>query len=237
MGGRDDPGRVGVRLRQAVLVSADLEGALRRLSETLRLGAPFRDPAVAHFGLRNAVCALGDDFLEVVAPARGGTAAGRQLERRGEGGYMVLFQVDDLEGARARADALGVRTVWRIDLQDISASHLHPSDLGGAIVSLDRPEPPESWRWGGPEWTGRAGRGAAGRLVGVTLRVPEPEATAERWARVLGLDPGPVLALDGDQHVAFETGDEGLSRIAVEVPDPPTEVARFGAAWLDVAPA
>jgi hypothetical protein len=231
-----EPSRAGVHLRQAVLVCAELEPTVGRLREALGLGEPFSDPGVAHFGLRNAVCALGDDFLEVVAPARPGTAAGRHLERRGEGGYMALFQVDDLEAARARAEALGVRTVWWIDLPDISASHLHPSDLGGTIVSLDRPDPPESWRWGGPAWTGRAGRGAPGRLAGVTIRVAEPETVAERWAQVLGVPPAPVLALDGGQHVAFEAGDEGLARIAVEIPDRRAEALAFGAARVDVAP-
>ena len=36
----------------------------------------------AYFGLRNAVFALGDTFLEVVCPQRPDTAAGRLLDRR-----------------------------------------------------------------------------------------------------------------------------------------------------------
>jgi hypothetical protein len=214
-----------------VLVVHDLEPACERLRAALGLGEPFRDPGVGPFGLHNVVCALGEDFLEIVSPTQDGTAAGRHLERRGEGGYMLIFQLDDLAGARARAQALGVRTVWSIDIDDISASHLHPADLGGTIVSIDRPLPPDSWRWGGPDWIGHADEGAPGRLAGVTVRVPDPSSVAARWAEVLGLKPdGTTLRLDRDQHVAFEPGDEGLAEIAVELPGGAAEPLAVGAA-------
>jgi hypothetical protein len=221
----------GVRLRQAVLVARDLQPAYERLRDALGLGEPFRDPGVGAFGLHNVVCALGQDFLEIVSPIQDGTAAGRHLERRGEGGYMLIFQLDDLASARQRARALGVRTVWSIDIDDISASHLHPADLGGTIVSIDRPLPPESWRWGGPDWIGHAGQGAPGRLAGVTVRVPDPDPIAARWAAVLGLEPdGTTLRLDRDQHVAFERGEEGLTEIAVELPGRAAQPLAFGTA-------
>src|SRR5436309_2657557 len=177
-----------VRLRQAVLVAADLDAVSDRLRDELGLRDPFADPGVAEFGLRNAVFALGDTFLEVVSPVKEGTAAGRHLERHGgDGGYMVIFQVDDLDAARERVRRLGIRVVWQIDLPDISGTHLHPADMRGAIVSLDRPYPPRSWRWGGPAWTGRVGNGAPGRVVGVTVDVVEPDVISKRWSTVLAI--------------------------------------------------
>jgi hypothetical protein len=171
---------------------------------------------VGLFGLRNAVFALGDSFLEIVSPVRDGTAAGRYLERRGgDGGYMVMFQVDDLSGARTRAAELGIRVVWQIDLPDIAASHLHPADTRGAIVSLDRPDPPESWRWGGPDWTGRAGAGAPGRLEGATVAVTEPGAVAERWGSLLGADP---RAASVEFAEAASEREEGLVEVRVALP-------------------
>ena len=221
----------GVRLRQAVLVARDLEPSYERLRDALGLGEPFRDPGVGAFGLHNVVCALGEDFLEIVSPTQEGTAAGRHLERRGEGGYMLIFQLDDLAGARERAQALEVRTVWSIDLDDISASHLHPGDLGGTIVSIDRPLPPESWRWGAPTGSAAPVRGRRGGLAGVTVRVPDPDAVAARWAEVLGLEAeGTTLHLDRDQHVAFEPGDEGLSRSRWSCPAERADPLAFGAA-------
>jgi hypothetical protein len=218
-------GRVGVRLRQAVLVASELEPVEGELREALGLGEPFRDPGVGEFGLVNAVFALGDCFLEVISPAREGTAAGRYLERHGDGGYMAIFDLEDLDGARERAQRLGVRTVWRIDLPDISGTHLHPADMRGAIVSLDQSRPRGSWRWGGPEWTGRVGEGAPGRLNGVTVAVPDPAAVAARWAQVLGVPAPdgaePHLALDGAEVrfvTAAEERGEGLTEITVELP-------------------
>ena len=55
-----------MRLRQAVLVAAELEPVAERLQAEFGLGEPFADPGVAVFGLRNAVFAIGDTFLEVV---------------------------------------------------------------------------------------------------------------------------------------------------------------------------
>jgi hypothetical protein len=136
---------------------------------------------------------------------------------------MVIFQLEDLEGARLRAQELGVRVVWQIDLPDISGTHLHPADMRGAIVSLDQPRPPGSWRWGGPEWTGRVGSGAPGQVVGVTIEVGDPDATAERWGQVLGVPVSadgerPELLLDRGRVVfapARTQPEPGLTEIEV----------------------
>src|SRR3954449_11697349 len=158
---------MGVRLRQAVLVAAELDPVADALRRELGLGEPFADPGVGEFGLRNAVFALGDQFIEVVSPTRPDTAAGRHLERHGgDGGYMVIFQLDDLEAARERVREAGIRVVWQIDLPAAAGPHLPPAATRGAIVSLDRPIPPESWRWGGPGWEDRA---APGALTGATV--------------------------------------------------------------------
>lgn len=198
-----------VRLRQAVLVAADLEQAEQALREALGLGEPFHDPGVGLFGLRNAVFALGDCFIEVVSPTQPNTAAGRHLERHGgDGGYMAIFDLEDLDGARSRARRLDVRAVWEIDLPDISTTHLHPADMRGAIVSIDSSRPYGSWRWGGPDWIGRTGRGAPGKLAGVALSVSDPQSTAARWAEVLGVpvngEQQPGLRLD-DGEVRFHS--------------------------------
>jgi hypothetical protein len=221
------PQAAGVRLRQAVFAARELEPVAAQLRALLGLEEPFRDPGVGFFGLQNVVFALGDCFLEIVSPTGPGTAAGRYLDRHGhDAGYMVMFDLRELADARRRAEELGIRTVWSADLPDISGTHLHPVDMGGAIVSIDGSLPYGSWRWGGPQWTGQVGSGAPGRLAGVTLGVADPAATAARWAAVLGVPAGgdgqrALLALDGGE-VAFEAVEPGrpesLVEIAVEVP-------------------
>jgi hypothetical protein len=215
-----------VRLRQAVIVAEQLEPVAAALRSALELQEPYRDPGVGQFGLSNVVFALEDCFLEVISPVQPGTAAGRYLERHGgDGGYMALFDIEDLEGARSRAEQLGVRVVWQIDLPDISGTHLHPADMRGAIVSLDRSQPDGSWRWGGPQWTARTDRGAPGRLAGITIAVADPAAVAQRWADVLGVPltgaPQPLLRLDGGRIDFLAVDDEraeGVVEIALELP-------------------
>jgi hypothetical protein len=201
-----------VRLRQAVLVAAELEPVEHALREALELDEPYRDPGVGEFGLVNAVFAIGDCFLEVIAPDRPNTAAGRYLARRGAGGYMVIFDLEQLEAARARVAQDGIRVIWRIDLPDISGTHLHPADVGGAIVSLDRSDPYGSWRWGGPRWIGQVHTGAPGRLAAITVAVRDPTAVAACWARVLGVTPAEapetVLQLDGGEVRFVAAADE-----------------------------
>jgi catechol 2,3-dioxygenase-like lactoylglutathione lyase family enzyme len=178
------------RLRQVALVARDCGAVAGQLRHALGLGSPYHDPGVGRFGLTNAVFAVGEEFLEVVAPVQPDTAAGRYLERRGgDGGYMAIFQVPDLAAARRRLAGLGVRVVWTADLPDIAATHLHPGDVPGAIVSLDWAAPPQSWRWAGPAWTGRAPAPGPGGVTGLTIEVNDPPAAARRWAAVLGL-PG-----------------------------------------------
>jgi Glyoxalase-like domain len=182
----------GPRLRQVALVAHDCGQVAGELREALGWGEPFHDPGVGRFGLTNAVFAAGDTFVEVVAPVRAGTTAGRYLERRGgDGGYMAIFQVPDLAAARARLPGLGVRVVWTADLPDIAGTHLHPKDVPGAIVSLDWAEPAGSWRWAGPAWAGQVPEHApGGGVTGVTIEVADPDAAAARWAAVLGIPPG-----------------------------------------------
>lgn len=179
-----------------MLAARDLDRAVEELRATLPLGPPYADPGVGLFGLRNAVMPLGDTFVEVVSPVADDTAAGRFLDRHGDGAYMAMFQIDELAGARERAAGLGIREVWSIELDDITACHLHPADIGAAIVSLDRPVPPESWRWAGP-WEPHGDA----TVTGLTLSARDPDGLAARWREVLGsleLDDGRVEVEHGD---------------------------------------
>ena len=201
-----------IRLRQAVVAAQDLDAVAGRLRSELALGEPYADPGVGYFGLRNAVFALGDTFLEVISPTQPDTAAGRLLERRGsDTGYMLMFQVEDLEAARGRAGELGIREVFEVSLDDIDEVHLHPADMRGAIVSLSQPKPPAAWRWGGDGWAERAaGLSVAGAVVGVR----EPDAVAERWSAVLGApaaQAGISFAPDADERGVVEVLLSGSS--------------------------
>ena len=175
-----------MRLRQVATVAADLESVADDLRAVLGLSSGYRDPGVGEFGLHNVVLAIGDTFLEVVSPLRAGTTAGRFLDRQGgDSGYMVILQTDEeMALLRARMPEIGVRIVWQSDHEDICGTHLHPRDVGGAILSVDWAEPPESWRWAGPSWQSESD-GAAGEITAVDIGAHDPEGMATRWLEVL----------------------------------------------------
>jgi hypothetical protein len=219
-----------MRIRQIALVAEKLEPVAEQLQTLFGLGAPFRDEGIVEFGLDNAVFAVGDTFLEVVSPIRAGTTAGRLLERRaGDGGYMVILQTDDLAADRARLDALGVRVVWQIAMDDIETVHLHPRDVGGAILSIDIAHPPESWRWGGPDWPTQPASKTALRIDGAEIQSGDPDAMARRWSEVI--DQPLAARSDGACEIPLEGGSlrfvddrdgrgDGVAALGLSVRDP-----------------
>src|SRR3954462_421813 len=186
------------RMRQVVLAAADLDTVTASLERDLGVKAPFRDDGVGHFGLRNAVYSLGDSFVEVVSPVHGGTAVGRHLERcGGDSGYMVMLEVADATATRDRLERLGVRIVWGTTHADIVDLHLHPKDVGGALVALDITDPVGSWGWGGR--ADRLGHDARPHR----RSAPAPEGRRRRARRARHHRPGGFVALgwrgvDGD---------------------------------------
>ena len=240
-----------MRIRQLALVASDLEPVVDDLCAVLNAKVAFRDPGISSFGLHNALLALGDTFLEVVSPIRAGTTAGRLLEKRkGDGGYMVIVQLDgqdlDLERERSRTTDLGVRIVWQAKLEDMATLHLHPRDVGAAILSLDVAVPPESWRWAGPAWTGSADAAqSAGRsaIRSATLQAADPEALARRWSQVLEqpvdhADDTPRIALDdGTLHFAHDRDGrgDGLAGMGIRVADRNAALAAARARQLPVS--
>lgn len=229
-----------MRLRQIALVARDLEAAATELTEVLGLSVGFRDPAVAKYGLVNVVMPVGDTFLEVVSPAQAGTTAGRLLDKRGgDGGYMVILQVPDIQAARARPAALGVRVVAEYSRPDgVYMTHLHPRDVGGAILSIDAMEPPERWEWGGPDWQAHVRTEDSLAISGVTVQGEDAAGTATmaaRWAEVLGVPATPVAGgfeqrLSQGGTIRFEVASdgrgEGVSCIELTVRDPQRILAR-----------
>lgn len=231
-----------MRLRQIALVGHDLEAATADIVAVLGLGAAYADPGVGKFGLKNAVWPVGDTFLEVVTPKAPGTTAGRHLDKRGgDGGYMVLVQVDDIVEARGHIQTAGARVIENVDMPGkVSMSHIHPRDIGGAILSVDQMFPPPAWEWGGPDWQANVRTETSVSIVGGELQGDDPADMAARWARVLGRD---AVAMDDSWRIAFEDGElrfvlatdgrgEGLGAFDVAVRDPVTVRARAAARGL-----
>ena len=176
------------RLRQAVVVAKDRDAVLSAWQSEFGLGAAFADPGVGEFGLHNWVVPAGDTFLEVVSPTQEGTTAGRYMERHGgDAGYMVIFQVADIGAARDHLRAEECRTVWNADFATISGTHLHPADVGGAIVSIDQPRPESSWMWAGQGWESDVRIDVVQQLGGIVVADDNALELAKRWSTLLAL--------------------------------------------------
>jgi len=155
---------MSIRLRQICLVANQLAPVLDDFKEIFGLEVCFVDAGVAVFGLENALMPVGNNFIEIVAPIKENTAAGRYLKRRhGDGGYMVICQCDShlaqLE-RKARAAALNIRIAWEHESKMFHGMQLHPADTGGAFFEIDwdaKGEPEGHWEpAGGSEKIGRA---------------------------------------------------------------------------------
>lgn len=188
-----------IRLRQIVMVAADLDAVEARIVDELGVELCYRDPGVAEFGLRNALFPVGDKLLEVISPTESGTTAGRFLERRGgDGGYMVMVETDDLVDARARIAGAGARIIHEAAASGILGIHLHPRDVGGAIVSIDKTDTWGEWPWAGPEWRDHVRTDCVGDVLAVQIEAHDPESMAQRWGAVLGR-PADGTSVDLDE--------------------------------------
>jgi hypothetical protein len=236
-----------MRLRQIALATRDLEAVTASLAAVFGLKVAYRDPQIAHYGLKNAVAPAGAAFIEVLEPIRDDASAARFLARRGaDAGYMLIFQSPDAAAERARVAALGVRVVDDIDRPDYRAAHFHPGDFGGVLTSIDQQrtsvdflDPMGDWWPAGPDWRA-ARRDEVRDLTAVTLASLDPDALAARWAILTGrpvdVDDCRRLPLDRGE-LRFVHGDGPGTQfrgVELQVADPAAAADRAHRAGLDV---
>ena len=214
-------------LRQLVMVSSLRDPIVESLCKLFDIKVSFNDPGVGHFGLENAVLPVGTDFLEVVSPVEKNTTAGRYLDRRsGDGGYMVIIQVDDFSDVQNNVKENNVTVVWESEHPEARAMHLHPKEMGGAILSLDWMNPKESWKWAGPNWKQFVNTSTINRFVGVEIQSDNPEAMKIKWQSVLRVPENKIrdneINLDNTwiRFVKDEDGrGPGVSAFCIEAND------------------
>ena len=197
-----------MKLRQIAVAANNLTASRNAFMSLVDAPGDFTDPGVGEFGVANSVVALGNSFFEIVSPTQPDTAAGRMLTRRsGDCGYMLLFQARDIKPVAERVEEMRIRKIWEAERPEASAFHLHPKDVGGAIVSIDQMRPPESWLWAGPDWQANRSR-LVGDLQSVSIDVDDADVTAGRWALLLDVPcrtdgDSPVLDLEDGQSIRF----------------------------------
>jgi len=233
-----------IRLRQICLVARDRDAVVADLEAVFSLHVGYEDPGVDVFGLHNAVLPVGDQFLEVVAPVRQNTTAGRYLDRRaGDGGYMLIFQADPHEPYRARVDAAGMRIVTDFRAHGYTCMQVHPADSGGTFLEIDHMVPPGDWHPAGPAWRDAVDTSVVTGFVQADVGCTDPGSVAHRWGQVMDL---PVtIGRNCGMHKVRPDGfcvrftpagvrGEGLDVVEIAAHDPRSVLERGRARGLEV---
>jgi hypothetical protein len=207
---------MSLRMRQICLVARHLAPVVEEFRAVLGLEVCHRDPGVGKYGLENALFPIGHNFLEVVAPVREGTTAGRYLERRGgDGGYMVITQCEDLAARRKRCEAVGVRIANEIGYPEYRELQLHPRDMGAAMLSFGwqagAREPGGPWHPAGLQSTVTPLSNALGSpsaaprpataMTAAELQSDDPDRLARRWSEVM---ERPIQTREGQRVIVLD---------------------------------
>ena len=174
----------GMRLRQIALVAGELRPVEQQIIKEFGLELCFRDPGIAGFGLRHALFPIGDRLLEVVVPETGRHHGGA-LSSVGVAATAATWcccrpTMSTVSRPVSRLPACGSSSWPRAS--QIKGLHIHPKDVGGAILSIDQADPPESWEWGGFDWEYHSRPDVITDMVAAEIQATDPDAMAERWA-------------------------------------------------------
>src|SRR5271154_5352631 len=186
---------MSIRLRQIALVANKLAPVIEDFKAVFGLEVCYIDPGVGTFGLENSLLPVGNNFIEVVAPIKEGTAGGRYLKRRGgDGGYMVICQADSHAAQlerRDRAAAMNIRVAWEHESGIYHVMQLHPADTGGAFFEIDwdaKGEPEGNWMpAGGAGWTSARRTEVVTAYTAVEMQSADPRGLADRWSKIADL--------------------------------------------------
>lgn len=183
-----------MRLRQICLVAPHLEPVISDIAGILGLAVCYRDGNVGKYGLENALLPVDTILLEVVAPIKEGTAAGRFIEKTGgRGGYMAIFCCDDPDGRGRHANCIGVRTANVIDHPPYHGVQLHPRDCRAAFIEFNHTEGGDdtlgAYPPAGRDWQKFIRKDLTQALSAVEMQSPDPQGLAAHWGRIIAIAP------------------------------------------------
>ncbi|KAG9187151.1 hypothetical protein G6011_05022 [Alternaria panax] len=230
-------GPAPTRLRQIALVAQDIERAKQLITYVLGTEVVFEDLAVGQWGLKNFLVPIGGDFVEVVSPIKQGTTAGRLIEKRGDGGYMIIMQTEDAKKRREHIEAKSLaRVIFEHDLEDSVCIQYHPKGIrGGMMPELDshvpgprNPTPVHSrfspWHACGSDighYTAGMKRTQHLTLEGCVLRLKPGdlghEAAAREWEGIFGVTRSRDLLAFTNARLSFIPGRKGQSEGLVSI--------------------
>lgn len=119
------------------IVVKDLEAAVERFETLFNLRVYSRGES-REFGFKNAILPLGKGHIELMQPIDASSAVARFLEARGEGVYLVGFDVEDIPASVKSLREKGTRVTH--PSTDAPVAWVHPKDTHGVFVELRKPQ-------------------------------------------------------------------------------------------------
>lgn len=118
------------------LLVRDLEEAMNRYRRQLGI-AEFVEASLPERGVRTARFTVGDTHIVLIEPVAEGEPM-RQLNERGEGLFLLSFEVDDLGRAieQVEAGGGGMKGAARRGLEDWDVIDVDPAGLCGSQIQL-----------------------------------------------------------------------------------------------------
>jgi len=229
------------RLRQIALIAGDIDRARYLLTTILGTEIVFEDPQVAQWGLKNFLVAIGGDIIEVCSPFKPDTTVGRLLEKRGDGGYMIIMQTIDAAAQRKKIESnKWTKVIYSHSHDDAECIQYHPKGIpGGMMPELDshkpsptNPTPLEDvfspWHPCGSDYEQYSAgmkRCSHLRLLGATCRLSpgqtDTEAAAGLWEKYFGVRRESSDLVFTNARLKFVPGvhgqPEGLESVTVEI--------------------
>ena len=234
-----------LNLRQICLAAPELEPVVDAVRDVFGVDVCYRDPNVAKYGLVNALFVFGHAFLEVVAPTRPDTTAGRFIDRTGGiGGYMAIFDCSDPEARRDRAEAMGVRVAHVLDYPGYWGIQLHPRDCRATMLEFDRTDGGHDlngpYHPAGEHWQDFQRLDRVRGIPRIDVESSDPAGLAHHWSQLMSSpvhdEAGtPVLRFDlGSARMLSAPADtpERLRALQVQVADPSAVLAAARARGL-----
>jgi hypothetical protein len=207
-------------VRQLVFLAAELEPTLAKARAELGLKEGVTDSeGMAELGFIHQVLTIDQTFLEFTAPLNDETMPARLVAKRGDLGYMVVMQVDDVDAMKERAAARGLKPVFETPYEGHTITQWHPRDFG-TLAEIDQIRPADTWHMA-PRIFANGSTEVVQDVAAIELAVNDPAAIAETWAAVLDVPvqaDGVSLDLSG-RAVNFVVSDgdrQGL--VAVDLP-------------------
>jgi len=132
------------RFTEVGIAVKDLDAAIEKYSVVFGMAPVFLK--AEHFplpGLKGAVFLIGDVAISLLAPAQADSAIANFIETKGEGVFLINFEVDDIEQAMKDLAGKGVKFISEKPLPYVAGkiNFGHPKSMHGIMTAFAQYKP------------------------------------------------------------------------------------------------